>query len=190
MKILTLFLQFYCASALAGSPSVGFFALFNKPPVNVALSANGGTAISSSDYNPGYAPAATNDGERSGANWGSGGGWNDGTNSSFPDYLEINFSSNKSISEIDVFTVQDNYNSPSTPTPVMTFTLYGLVAFQAQYWSGTTWVDVPGGNITGNTNVWIKIGFPAISTDRIRIKTNNAADGIWSRITEVEAWGQ
>ena len=30
----------------------------------------------------------------------------------------------------------------------------------------------------------------AITTDRIRINVNSSADGGWSRITEVEAWGQ
>ena len=32
----------------------------------------------------------------------------------------------------------------------MTFTQYGLTHFQVQYWNGSTWLDVPGGNISGS----------------------------------------
>jgi hypothetical protein len=50
-----------------------------------------------------------------------------------------------------VFGVQDTYWAPSTPTPTMTFTQYGLVAFNVEYWTGSTWATVPGGMVTGNT---------------------------------------
>src|SRR6185437_13864883 len=46
---------------------------------NVALAANGGTAVASSTYNANFPASGTNDGDRRGTNWGSGGGWNDGT---------------------------------------------------------------------------------------------------------------
>jgi len=36
-----------------------------------------------------------------------------------------------------------------------------------QYWNGSVWVDVPGGNVTGNNLVWRRFIFDPISTDRI-----------------------
>jgi len=69
----------------------------------------------------------------------------------------------------------------------MTFTLWGITAFEVQYWNGSAWVDVPGGNVTGNNLVWRRFLFAPISTDRIRVLVNNALAGS-SRIMEVEAW--
>src|SRR5262249_51906920 len=73
-------------------------------------------------------------------------------------------------------------------TSSMTFTQYGLTAFQVQYWNGSAWVDVPGGNVTGNNLVWRQFTFAPISTDRIRVLVNSTQDNVWSRITELEAW--
>ena len=44
--------------------------------MNVALASNGASASASSYYNSGYAPGGAINGDRSGANWGSSGGWN------------------------------------------------------------------------------------------------------------------
>ena len=86
------------------------------PGVNVALAANGATAVASSTYGPAYAGSGAINGDRTGANWGNGGGWNDATPDLFPDWLEIDFSGEKTIDEIDVFSVQDAYQSPAPPT--------------------------------------------------------------------------
>jgi hypothetical protein len=74
------------------------------------------------------------------------------------------------------------------PTAGKTFTLYGITAFDVQYWNGTAWVTVPGGSITGNNLVWQTITFPAVTTDRIRVVVN-ASLANNSRITEIEAYG-
>ena len=50
------------------------------------------------------------------------------------------FSGAPTINEIDVFSLQDNYLAPTTPTEAMTFTQYGLTAFDVQYWDGGGWV--------------------------------------------------
>jgi hypothetical protein len=86
-----------------------------------------------------------------GLNWGNSGGWNDGTANVWPDWVEIDFNASYPINEIDVFTLQDNYQNPSPPTLNMTFTLYGVTDFEVQYWTGSAWTDVPGGNVTGIT---------------------------------------
>src|SRR5205085_247724 len=68
------------------------------------------------------------------------------------------------------------------------FSTYGLTNFDVQYWSGSAWVTVPAGSITGNNKVWTKISFPAIATTKIRVLVNNALYS-YSRVTELEAWG-
>ncbi|HKF94779.1 MAG TPA: hypothetical protein VKB96_09285, partial [Gammaproteobacteria bacterium] len=85
---------------------------------NVALSANGGVASASSSSADGgqynFTPAGANNGNRSGAGWGSGEGWNDNApTNTFPDWLQIDFNGSKTIEEIDVFTVQDNWQNPT-----------------------------------------------------------------------------
>ena len=156
------------------------------PPANAALSANGAVAIASSVYSSAYAPAGAINGDRAGTNWGSGGGWNDATAGEYPDWLEVDFASTYSINQINVFTVQDNFQAPVEPTDSMTFSQYGLTSFVVQYWTGTTWATVPGGTITGNTLVKRAVTFTPVSTQKIRVLVNAAVD-IWSRITEVEA---
>jgi hypothetical protein len=177
------------SNATATSASVGITV---NPPVvgavNMALAANGGTATASSTFGSGYSPSGAINGDRTGTNWGAGGGWNDATANTFPDWLEVDFSGAKTISEIDVFSVQDNYQSPVAPTSTMTFSLYGLVDFQLQYWDGTQWVNVPGGTVSGNNLVWRQFTFGAVTTTAIRINVTNALN-TWSRIAEIEAWG-
>ena len=130
---------------------------------NVALAANGATAI------------------------GAGGGWNDGTPNSWPDWLEVDFAGAKTINEVDVFSVQDNVYAPVEPTRTMTFTRYGLTDFTVQYWNGTQWLAVPGGTVSGNTLVWRQLTFAAVTTTKIRVFITAALD-TWSRVTEVEAY--
>ena len=89
-------------------------------------------ATASSSFSSAYPPSGTNDGDRKGTNWAAGGGWADGTANVWPDWLEIDFSGSKTINEVDVFTLQDNFQSPSDPTSTMTFSLYGVTDFQVQ----------------------------------------------------------
>ncbi|HEY6187308.1 MAG TPA: discoidin domain-containing protein [Pyrinomonadaceae bacterium] len=157
--------------------------------VNYALGINGGVASASSVAGAGFEASAANNGDRKGANWGAGGGWLDAPPQSvFPEWLQIDFNSTKTIDEIDLFSIQDGYNNPIMPTETMTFNLYGLTAFDVQYFNGSAWVNVPGGSISGNNLVWRKLTFSAVITNKIRVLTNASIDG-WSRLAEVEAWG-
>jgi hypothetical protein len=154
--------------------------------INVALASNGGVASASSSYSAGFPVSAINNNERTGANWGSGGGWNDGTVNAWPDWVQINFSGIKTIDHVVVYTLQDNYTSPVEPTDTMTFSLYGITAFTVQGWNGSSWVSL--GSVSGNNLVKRTVNFSAFSTDRVRINVT-AALASFSRITEVEAWG-
>ena len=160
----------------------------NPNRLNVALATNGGVATASSTLNANYPPAGAINGDRRGLNWGAGGGWNDGTQNASPDWIEVAFNGPKTIDEINVFSMQDNYTSPVEPTPAMTFTLWGLRTFDVQYWTGTAWATVPGGAISNNTLVWRQVTFPALTTSRIRVHITAALNG-YSRVIEVEAWG-
>src|SRR5215467_8311253 len=128
--------------------------LWQTSGINVALASNGATASASSTFSASYPASATIDGVRKGLNWGAGGGWNDGTNGTWPDWLEVDFPSTKTVSEVDVFTLQDNFSSPSDPTLTMTFSSYGITGFSVQYWDGSSWLSVAGGDVTGNNKVW------------------------------------
>ena len=155
--------------------------------VNVALQTNGGVATASSTYSANYPVAALNNGDRKGVKWGAGGGWNDATSGVYPDWAQITFNGQKSITEINVFTLQDAYTAPVEPTQSLIFKRYGITTFDIQAWNGTSWVTVPGGSIAGNNLIWRKITFPAISTDRIRVVINGSLSS-YSRITEIEAY--
>src|SRR4029453_14584458 len=154
---------------------------------NFALASNGGTAISSSQYSAGFPVGSVINGDRKGLNVGSGGGWNDCTAGVYPDFLQIDFNGTKAIDEINVFTIQDNFSSPSEPTLADIFGQYGVTAFDIQYWNGSAWVTVPGGSVTGNNKVWTQVTFSAITTDKIRVQVNNSLAN-YSRLVEVEAW--
>jgi len=100
----------------------------------------------------------------------------------------VDFGVNKTINEIDVFTLQDNWGASIEPTPATAFSLYGLSGYEVQYWNGSSWVTVPGGSVTSNNKIWRKFEFSSLITSKIRVLTNAAPDGV-SRITEIEAYG-
>lgn len=156
------------------------------PRYNLALASMGAVATASNSYNAGYGPAGTNNGDRKSINWTNGGGWND-SGPPFPDWLQIDFGSVKTINEVHVFTLQDNYSSSAEPTESMTFTLWGLTGYQLEYWNGTNWVSPPNCYVSGNNKIWRKFTFPSVSTSKIRVLSNASTDG-FSRITEVEAY--
>ena len=159
------------------------------PPttVNVAAKQNGGVAVASSTHSAGFPVSAVIDGDRRGIDPGNGGYWNDATPDATPDWVQISFAGARTISEIGVFALQDDYTAPVEPTLAMTFSLYGLTDFEIQYWTGTAWVTVPGGSITGNTAVWRRVTFPPLTTEHIRVVVTGTRD-TWSRIVEIEAW--
>jgi len=154
---------------------------------NVAASANGGTATASTTLSAGYAATCANNGDRTGANYGTTGAWVDNTPSSFDDWIQIDFNASYSINQIDLFGVQDNYLSPTTPTLSMTSALYGLKDFEIQYWTGSAWSTISGGNVTGNNHVWTEFTFTAIATTKIRVLIHQSQDP-YSRVVELEAW--
>ena len=162
------------------------------PFVNHARASNGAQAAASSYIDIGRAPLAAINGDRRGLHWGNGAptgsGWTDSNANAFPDWIEVAFPGPRTVQEVSVFTIQDNYTAPAEPTATMTFTKYGATAYQVQYWTGSAWALVPGGTITANNRVWRKLTFAPLSTTKLRVLVNAGQGGV-SRLTEIEAWG-
>jgi hypothetical protein len=152
---------------------------------NVALAAAGASAGASS-YTSGFSPASVINGDRKGLNWGQGAAWMDATSNTWPDYIQVTFSGTKTIDEVVVYSVQNNYTNPVEPTATMTFTQYGIQDFTVQRWSGSSWVTVA--TVTGNNLVKRSVSFAPVTTDRIRVNVTRSLGGK-TRITEIEAWG-
>jgi hypothetical protein len=150
---------------------------------NVALANNGGFASASSQLSGG-APSIAIDGIR---NWATSGTWKDATPDNYPDWLQVDFSGSRTISEINVYSVTDDFTNPADPTEASTFNSYGVTNFEVQYWTGATWATVSGGNVTNNNRTIKKLVFSPITTSRIRVVVNNA-QASYSRIVELEAW--
>jgi len=156
---------------------------------NVALAANGGVATASSTAaGSGFSATYAINGNYRGP-WGNSvEGWNDNTPNVVPDWIQVDFASSKTIDEISVFSLHDNYTVENTPTETQTFTLYGLLNFNVEYWNGSAWVTVPGGSVTANNKVWRKFTFSPITTSKIRVYITAVPDS-WSRVVEIQAFG-
>lgn len=153
------------------------------PSVNVALATAGATAVASSTYTPAFPASSAINGDRKGSVWGASGGWNDATGA--PSWLEVDFSGTKTIKEIDVISVQNNYDNPVEPTLDMVCSAVCIASFNVQYWDGSQWITKQ--TITDTTKVWNKITFNPITTSKIRIYITKIR-ATYGRLAEVEAW--
>jgi uncharacterized protein (TIGR03437 family) len=152
----------------------------------VALATNGASVAASSTFSNNYPVSAAIDGDHKGLNWGNGGGWNDATENTQPDWLEVDFLGAQVINEVDVYTLQDDFANPIEPTDTLTFSQFGLTGFDVQYFNNTNWVTLPGGTVTTNSLVKRKILFTPVATTKIRVVVNSSLGG-YSRIAEVAA---
>lgn len=159
---------------------------------NFALESQGAVASASSTIDLGRLPRAAINGDRRGLHYPSapatGSAWHDATPDAFPDWFEVAFPAPQTIDEINVFSLQDDFNNPVEPTETMTFTQFGLQDFDVQYWTGSAWQTVPGGSMLNNNKVWRKITFPPLTTTKVRVMVNRALAN-FSRIVEFEVWG-
>ncbi len=58
--------------------------------------------------------------------------------------------------------------------------------FNVQTWNGAAWVTQ--GTVSGNNLVMRTVNFAPVTTDRIRVNVTGAMQ-VYSRIVEIEAWG-
>jgi hypothetical protein len=161
-------------------------------PVNYALTALSSSPFASSTYTGrNYTMTSAFDGERSGANWEQGGGWNDATRGVWPDYLGVTFGGGaKTINEIRVYTLQNDFHAPVEPDANTPADFYGNLDFEVQIFNSASgqFETVPGGTITGNTKALRIVTLGTVTTTAVRIKVN-AGRSFYSRIVELEAYG-
>ncbi|WP_245539981.1 IPT/TIG domain-containing protein [Rudaea cellulosilytica] len=155
------------------------------PASNVASARMGASASASTTFGAAFGTSGAIDGDIAGTLWSNGGGWSDGTFQSFPDWLQVNFSTAQRINDVIVYTLGDNYSSGVDPTDSTAFTQYGLTAFDVQVLQDSTWTTVA--SITGNNLVKRRVVFMPVTTTAVRVVGNASADGNYSRIVEVEA---
>jgi hypothetical protein len=163
--------------------------------INVALASNGGHASASTTLGN-FSISSINNGWPV-ISWGQdGGGWNDTSpDVTPPEWVQVEFNESKTINEIDVFTLRDDYGVLSKPTIDMTFNSYGITDYDVQYCGvgdcnadiDDNWVTVTNGSVTNNNYVWKQFIFSPVTTHKIRIKINKANGG-HSRLVELEAW--
>jgi hypothetical protein len=152
---------------------------------NVALASNGAVAVASSSFNGNFPASAVINGDRKGMNWSAGGGWADGTMDSWPDWVEVDFNGTKTLNQVNVYTLQDNWQNPVEPTDTMTFSQYGITDFQVQAWNGSAWQTI--GTASGNNLVKRSFNV-SVTTTKIRVLVTGSLSDL-SRITEIEAFG-
>lgn len=176
-------------------------------PTNVAAAANGAFATASSTVNANYPASAAINGDRTGSSWGTpNGGWNDGSEGVFSqDWVRLDFNGTKTIDEINVYTLRDNYASQSTdPTLTETFntafnTGQGATSYDVQYLSGNGWITVncgsptnPCGRVINNNKVRRQFLFSPVTTSSVRVAVHGAVPwsvgNNFSRLVEVEAY--
>ncbi len=159
--------------------------------VNVAAAGTGATANASSTYSSrNYSPGGAIDGDRKGQDWENGGGWNDSTRGVWPDDWTVNFNGAQSISEIRVFTLQNDFRNPVEPTSETPADLYGISDFEVQTCNGATCTTIPViGTVTGNDKAMrVFVLSTPVTATAVRIKVNNGRV-YFSRLVEVEAYG-
>ncbi|HEX7174222.1 MAG TPA: Ig-like domain-containing protein [Pyrinomonadaceae bacterium] len=162
-------------------------------PVNYARTVLGSLPFASStETSRNYSTTSAFDGERAGANWEQGGGWNDDTRDVWGDHLGVTFGGGgpKTINEIRVYTLQNNYGQPVAPDDNTDASYYGIQNFEVQYMdAGGNWMTVSGGSVTGNTKArrTFVLASPVTATAvRVVVQMGRVH---YSRIVELEAYG-
>ena len=101
------------------------------------------------------------------------------------------------ISEIDLFSLQDNYSTGADPSIYTTTTYYGNVDFHLQYCpvgtlcssNGAGWVEPPGGYVTFNNKAWRKVTFAPVWATAVRAAID-CGQIYRAQVVELEAWEQ
>jgi hypothetical protein len=151
---------------------------------NVASAAAGATATASTTHSSAYPVSAINDGDRIGAAWGGGGGWNDGSENTFPDWVEIEFKTVTPIDHVVLYTLQDEIPARVEPTDATTFSRWGITAFTLEGKTAGRWEGLA--TVADNDRVKRTVAFPLTRLSGIRIRVDGALGG-YSRIVEIEA---
>lgn len=83
--------------------------------------------------------------------------------------LDVAFAEEKKISEVHVFNTGEGTAAIAQAVEALPLTQRGLQDFGVEYLTDEGWKPVPGGTVTGNERVWVKIAFPPVRTAGIRL---------------------
>ncbi len=98
----------------------------------------------------------------------------------------MTFNGAQTITEVRLYTLQNNFRNPVEPTVTTPADLYGISDFEVQTCNGATCTTVA--TITGNDKAMRVITFAPTSATGVRIKINNGRVH-YSRLVELEAFG-
>ncbi len=146
--------------------------------INAALASQGGVATASNTA-AGYSPTYANDNDRIGFVSGNAYGW---VNTSSSAWLQIQFSGYKTIDRVVLVSAQDNWNATAVEPTNTLLSDYYTGGFSVQTWNGANWTERA--HVYANDMIKRTVFFPSVTTDRIRIVTDNSP----MRVVELEAW--
>lgn len=156
--------------------------LFGANITNVASMKNGAKVTASSEL-AGYPASSIIDGQTEVTRWESGAGWSNAIADENPKWVEIEFSSLKTIDSMNVYTV----NTPQNPSDK-----YGVKDFNVEYWDITSnsWKSLT--SVSDNSRPMVGLDFSAVTTNKIRINVTGVngddTQNDYARLTEVEVF--
>lgn len=161
---------------IAGPPSPPPAAPSLMGLTNVALAANGATARASSEHPSGlYLADSVVAGHTTGERWAKGGGWNDGTESEFPDWLEVSLAEPVEVRAVRILTLEPAER-------------HGIRDFDVQLRHGGEWVTCA--EVRDNEDASVLVSAPGMRSDRVRIVVHAANDEAYSRIVAVGVYAR
>lgn len=141
---------------------------------NVALASRGAVATASSEHPSGqYLADTVIAGLTTGERWARGGGWNDGTEGEFPDWIEVALPSPVEIRAVKIITLDPAER-------------YGIRDFDVEVRHAGDWVTVA--EVRDNASASVVVGVPGIRSDRVRILVRSANDEMYSRIVAIAVY--
>jgi hypothetical protein len=105
----------------------------------------------------------------------------------FPGWFRVDLNVPKTIEEVDLYFHQDYSHGPMTDPSETLTSVYAMTDFDVEYWDGSAWVTLPGGQVRGNTLVWRRFRFAPVTTTALRVWLIGSASG-GAAIQEVEAY--
>ena len=162
---------------------MGYGAAAAPDPFNVALAANGSTITVSAD-SLGANKGNLIDGDRTPNGAFSTYGFQ--SNGSSGQWVEIDFGTSRTISEINFISANgNNINGSGEPTLSTDGGFASDNDLEMFYWNGSRWVSL--GNID-NSLQWKQWTFTEVSTDKVRLEAISVVAGALYAL-EFEVWG-
>jgi hypothetical protein len=118
------------------------------------------------------------DGDHDSEHWDTLTGWNDGTRAAFPDTYDVALSAPATVNRVELYTL----DSAKYPARVN-----GLKDWDVQVRVGGAWQTVA--QVRGNTAGHVTSTFEPIQADAVRILCLDGNDHTYSRIVELEVYG-